>query len=111
MSKEVRSTLCTLWFLTFKVGALIALMAEDGEDWKEVAKAGPSEASSSAPSSDASSGGSAPAAQPTGGNTPGTSVNMPSLSPTMTEGTIVKWCVKVSFKIDEDISRPSTKTD
>merc|ERR1719435_447480 len=30
-------------------------------------------------------------AAPTGGSTPGTSVNMPSLSPTMSEGTIVKW--------------------
>merc|ERR1719305_237274 len=27
----------------------------------------------------------------TGGSTPGTSVNMPSLSPTMEAGTIIKW--------------------
>merc|ERR1719435_716624 len=30
-------------------------------------------------------------AAPTGGSTPGTVINMPSLSPTMSEGTIVKW--------------------
>ena len=29
-----------------------------------------------------------------GGSTPGIEVKMPSLSPTMTEGTIVKWCKK-----------------
>lgn len=81
-----------------EVGALIALMAEDGEDWQEVAKAGPTESSS--PVSSEGSSGSAPAAQPTGGNTPGLSVNMPSLSPTMTEGTIVKWCVKEGEKIN-----------
>ena len=39
------------------------------------------------------------AAQPTGGSTPGTEVKMPSLSPTMTEGTIVKWCKKVIFEL------------
>merc|ERR1719312_1273828 len=50
---------------SIKVGELIAVVAEDGEDWK------------------------APAA--TGGSTPGTVINMPSLSPTMSEGTIVKW--------------------
>ena len=32
---------------------------------------------------------SAPAAG--GGSVPGTTINMPSLSPTMSEGTIVKW--------------------
>merc|ERR1719318_2027487 len=31
------------------------------------------------------------AAPPSGGSTPGTAINMPSLSPTMEEGTIVKW--------------------
>merc|ERR1719323_1846332 len=39
------------------------------------------------------------AAASTGGSTPGTEVKMPSLSPTMTEGTIVKWCFKEGEKI------------
>ncbi len=72
---------------TIKVGTLIAVMAEDGEDWKDVAAKGSgasesttSEAAESVPSS--------------GGSTPGIEVKMPSLSPTMTEGTIVKWCKK-----------------
>merc|ERR1719186_1524950 len=50
---------------SIKVGELIAVVAEDGEDWKVIAA--------------------------TGGSTPGTVINMPSLSPTMSEGTIVKW--------------------
>ena len=65
-------------------------MAEDGEDWKEVAAT-----ALTSPSSEdgAESAGSAPveAAGPTGGSTPGTEVKMPALSPTMSEGTIVKW--------------------
>ena len=74
---------------SIKVGEMIAVVAEDGEDWKTVAStagSGTSEASSA--SSEAS-----PASEPafTGGSTPGTAVNMPSLSPTMNEGTIVKW--------------------
>merc|ERR1719186_1767906 len=72
---------------SIKVGELIAVVAEDGEDWKAVAASGGGdvEADASTPASAAA----APAA--TGGSTPGTVVNMPSLSPTMTEGTIVKW--------------------
>ena len=37
--------------------------------------------------------------QPTGGSTPGTEIKMPSLSPTMTEGTIVKWCKEEGEKL------------
>merc|ERR1719357_2409962 len=58
---------------SIKVGELIAIAAEDRAP-----------AASSATSSPA-----APAFS--GGSTPGTVINMPSLSPTMTEGTIVKW--------------------
>merc|ERR1719427_2589410 len=70
-----------------KVGELIAIVAEDGEDWKEVAASAvkaPPPPSQSVP---------APTVE-TGGSTPGTVINMPSLSPTMTEGTIVKWYKK-----------------
>jgi len=72
---------------SIKVGELIAVVAEDGEDWKIVAanaindgeKVATTPATSDAP------------VIATGGSTPGVVINMPSLSPTMTEGTIVKW--------------------
>ena len=34
------------------------------------------------------------------GSTPGTEIKMPSLSPTMTEGTIVKWCKQEGEKLE-----------
>jgi len=74
---------------TVKVNTLIALLAEDGEDWKQVAASGVSESSAAPPAAAASEPAAAVAAS--GGSTPGTAVNMPSLSPTMEEGTIVKW--------------------
>ena len=72
---------------TVKVNTMIALLAEDGEDWKQVAASGVSESAAAPPAAAAE-----PAAvAASGGSTPGTSINMPSLSPTMEEGTIVKW--------------------
>jgi pyruvate dehydrogenase complex dihydrolipoamide acetyltransferase long form len=82
---------------TTKVGDLIGIMAEDGEDWKAVA-ASASAAGSAAPSS-AATPEAAPAAA-TGGSVKGTVINMPSLSPTMTEGTIVKWYKKEGEKLE-----------
>merc|ERR1719259_814765 len=82
---------------TIKIGTLIAVIAEDGEDWKEVGKqannvpSGGDEAVEEAAAA-------APAAQPTEGSTPGTEVKMPALSPTMQEGTIIKWCVEEGDK-------------
>ena len=76
---------------------MIAVMADEGEDWKEIA-------ATPIQNADAGSSSEPPAAaassQPTGGNTPGVDVNMPSLSPTMQEGTIVKWMVKEGDKIN-----------
>merc|ERR1719206_875187 len=74
---------------SIKVGELIAVVAEDGEDWKVVAATGGGDDDAAA--ADASGEVSTPAPAATGGSTPGTVVNMPSLSPTMSEGTIVKW--------------------
>ena len=71
-----------------KVGEIIAVVAEDGEDWKEVGAA-PITAQSGAGAPAQPSQETAPVM--TGGSTPGTVINMPSLSPTMSEGTIVKW--------------------
>ncbi|TRY80017.1 hypothetical protein TCAL_06576 [Tigriopus californicus] len=85
------------------VGNLIAMMADEGEDWREVAKSAPTSASTSSEdtgASTSSSSSSGSTAQPTGGSTPGTEVKMPSLSPTMTEGTIVKWCIQEGEKIN-----------
>lgn len=71
---------------TIKVGTLIAVMAEDGEDWRQIG--GESNAVESPPQDVGQS------SAMSGGSTPGQEVKMPSLSPTMTEGTIVKWCKK-----------------
>merc|ERR1711953_132263 len=60
---------------TIKVGTLIAVMAEDGEDWKSVTSSEEEVVKEEN--------------VVTGGSTPGMEVKMPSLSPTMTEGTIV----------------------
>merc|ERR1719250_582967 len=73
---------------SIKVGELIAVVAEDGEDWKVVAATGGGDDDAAA---DASEEVSTPTLAATGGSTPGTVINMPSLSPTMSEGTIVKW--------------------
>jgi len=80
-----------------KVGELIAVMAEDGEDWKEVAAAA---SSTDTPSPSSAASAAAPEPVMTGGSVPGIVINMPSLSPTMTEGTIVKWYKKEGEKME-----------
>ncbi len=77
---------------SIKVGELIAVMAEDGEDWKEVAKTAGDASTDATPPQQSSSEEEEVSAAPSGGSTPGVQVKMPALSPTMTEGTIVKWC-------------------
>merc|ERR1719259_405398 len=84
---------------TITIGSLIAVIAEEGEDWKEVAKDAATAGGEEEPVAAAADAPAAAAAMPTGGSTPGTEVNMPALSPTMTEGTIVKWCVQEGEKI------------
>ena len=81
---------------TLKVGQLIAVMAEDGEDIAEAVKEAMANAGGEPETSVAQDSAEEEAAASTGGSTAGTEVKMPSLSPTMTEGTIVKWCFKVS---------------
>ncbi|KAL1461447.1 hypothetical protein WDU94_013346 [Cyamophila willieti] len=70
-----------------KVGTMIALMVGEGEDWKDVAIPGAAPATS-APT------GEQQAIPPSGGSVQGQEIKMPSLSPTMSEGTIVKWLKK-----------------
>ncbi|XP_021940982.1 pyruvate dehydrogenase protein X component-like [Zootermopsis nevadensis] len=69
-----------------KVGTVIALMVAEGEDWRSVEVPKSSDASSLAPPRPPSE----PASKPGSGVT-GQEVKMPSLSPTMSEGTILKW--------------------
>jgi len=76
-----------------QVGKLIAVIAEEGEDWQTVAAA-PLDTDAPAAAAPADSNPGEPVAAVVGGGVPGTVVNMPSLSPTMTEGTIVKWYKK-----------------
>uniref|UniRef100_A0A2H8TUF6 Dihydrolipoamide acetyltransferase component of pyruvate dehydrogenase complex n=1 Tax=Melanaphis sacchari TaxID=742174 RepID=A0A2H8TUF6_9HEMI len=71
-----------------KVGSLIALMVAEGEDWKSVEIP---DAKSVAPAASDAQEESEESEQSTGGNTPGIELTMPSLSPTMSEGTIIKW--------------------
>eukprot|EP00095_Tigriopus_kingsejongensis_P012409 maker-scaffold755_size101758-snap-gene-0.25 protein:Tk12409 transcript:maker-scaffold755_size101758-snap-gene-0.25-mRNA-1 annotation:"pyruvate dehydrogenase protein x mitochondrial-like" len=65
------------------VGQLIAIIAEEGEDWQTVAQSVGSASSGQPPAETSQT-----TREPTGGSTTGTPVKMPSLSPTMTEGTI-----------------------
>jgi len=85
---------------TIKVGKLIAIMAEDGEDWKEVAQTAGDISSSEEPASSSADNVKSEAQVVSGGSTPGTALKMPALSPTMTEGTIVNWNKKEGDKIE-----------
>ncbi|VVC38251.1 E3-binding domain,Biotin/lipoyl attachment,Single hybrid motif,2-oxo acid dehydrogenase [Cinara cedri] len=78
-----------------KVGSLIALMVAEGEDWKSVEI--PTTEGSVAPVSNAVE--ETTESEPSGGKTPGLAINMPSLSPTMSEGTIIKWHKKPGDKV------------
>ncbi|XP_026812893.1 dihydrolipoyllysine-residue acetyltransferase component 1 of pyruvate dehydrogenase complex, mitochondrial-like isoform X2 [Rhopalosiphum maidis] len=71
-----------------KVGSLIALMVAEGEDWKSVEIP---DAKGVAPAASNAQEEPEESEQSTGGNTPGIELTMPSLSPTMSEGTIIKW--------------------
>jgi len=73
-----------------QVNSMIALMVNEGEDWQSVQM--PGQPKTEKPAKKAS--------MPTGGSTPGIEIKMPSLSPTMTEGTIVKWCKSEGDKIE-----------
>ncbi|XP_034245263.1 pyruvate dehydrogenase protein X component, mitochondrial-like [Thrips palmi] len=75
-----------------KVGSLIALMVAEGEDWQSVDMPSGSGSPAAAPSAAPAAG--APSSLPSGGSVPGVAINMPSLSPTMTEGTLIKWLKK-----------------
>ena len=72
-----------------EVGELIAVVAEDGEDWKTVPAACVGDATADV-TTDAAA---------TGGSPPGTVINMSSLSLTR-EGTIVQWYMEMKWCLD-----------
>ncbi|CAI9722911.1 dehydrogenase X component, mitochondrial-like [Octopus vulgaris] len=73
-----------------KVGQLIGLMVEEGDDWENVQIPGEPVASPASPSPPAPAA-SAPPSAPAGEPFRGMRIEMPSLSPTMSEGDIIKW--------------------
>ncbi|KAL8568125.1 hypothetical protein ACOMHN_027648 [Nucella lapillus] len=82
------------------VGSLIALMVEEGDDWQNVAVPdGGATAPPAAPSGEATPAAPAQPLAAATGSVPGITVEMPSLSPTMETGTIVKWLKKEGDKI------------
>ncbi|XP_017891253.1 uncharacterized protein LOC108631663 [Ceratina calcarata] len=103
-----------------KVGSLIALTVEVGEDWKSVEMpdtvaappappvgpppAGPPVPPAAAPPAAPPS---APAQPPPGQ----TNVSMPALSPTMTSGTIVKWLKKEGDELQPGDALAEIQTD
>ncbi|XP_043678735.1 dihydrolipoyllysine-residue acetyltransferase component of pyruvate dehydrogenase complex, mitochondrial-like [Vespula pensylvanica] len=95
-----------------KIGTLIALTVEEGEDWKSVempdAPAAPAApAKSPTPSAPAPS-----LSQPTAPPPPGQqNVPMPALSPTMSTGTIVKWLKKEGDEIQPGDAIAEIQTD
>ncbi|KAK7099198.1 pyruvate dehydrogenase protein X component-like [Littorina saxatilis] len=74
------------------VGTLIALVVDEGDDWQSVeVPAGAGAAAPQAAGGETAAPSPVATAAPTGGSTPGMKVEMPSLSPSMEEGTIVAW--------------------
>eukprot|EP00106_Octopus_bimaculoides_P017756 XP_014785198.1 PREDICTED: pyruvate dehydrogenase protein X component, mitochondrial-like [Octopus bimaculoides] len=73
-----------------KVGQLIGLMVDEGDDWENVQIPG-EPASSTASAPPPAPAAAAPPAAPAGEPFRGLCIEMPSLSPTMSEGDIIKW--------------------
>ncbi|XP_076450640.1 LOW QUALITY PROTEIN: pyruvate dehydrogenase protein X component, mitochondrial-like [Babylonia areolata] len=74
-----------------EVGSLIALMVEEGDDWQNVEVPGDARVTSPAPSGAQAAAAAAAPPPASTGTIPGIKVEMPSLSPTMEMGTIIKW--------------------
>ncbi|XP_075234196.1 uncharacterized protein LOC142332015 [Lycorma delicatula] len=97
-----------------KVGSLIALMVAEGEDWKAVEIPGiasPPGIPGKGGSAPSSVGGNSSSSYSGGGSVPGLEVKMPSLSPTMSEGTIVAWKKKEGDKINPGDALCEIQTD
>jgi pyruvate dehydrogenase E2 component (dihydrolipoamide acetyltransferase) len=94
-----------------QVGAPIAYVGAKGEKVDAGASAAPAPAAPKppAPAPAAAPAAPAPAAPAAGGE--GTPIPMPSLSPTMTEGKIVKWMKKVGDKVSSGEAIAEVETD
>ncbi|XP_046833869.1 pyruvate dehydrogenase protein X component-like [Vespa crabro] len=91
-----------------KVGTLIALTVDEGEDWKSVEMPDVS-AAIAAPTPSAPV---PPSSQPSTSAPPGQqNVSMPALSPTMSSGTIVKWLKKEGDEIEPGDAIAEIQTD
>ncbi len=83
-----------------QVGELIAVIAEDGEDWQEVAKAAPAagEAAGEVDEGATTTTGQEEeedAAGPSGGSTPAILMNMPALRFALTLAATRKFCLEI----------------
>ncbi|XP_047363272.1 dihydrolipoyllysine-residue acetyltransferase component of pyruvate dehydrogenase complex, mitochondrial-like [Vespa velutina] len=91
-----------------KVGTLIALTVDEGEDWKSVEMPDVS-AAIAAPTPSAPI---PPSSQPSASAPPGQqNISMPALSPTMSSGTIVKWLKKEGDEIEPGDAIAEIQTD
>ncbi|XP_015186196.1 PREDICTED: pyruvate dehydrogenase protein X component, mitochondrial-like [Polistes dominula] len=96
-----------------KVGTLIALTVEEGEDWKSVelpdavSSSTPTAPTPSAPTPSAPSVSQSDEPPPPGQQ----NVSMPALSPTMTTGTIVKWLKREGDEIQPGDAIAEIQTD
>jgi len=100
------------------VDAVIAVIGNEGEDYKAALdKSGPeaTAAPASAPKAEEKSAEAAPAAPKAAAvdtsNIPATVIRMPALSDTMKEGVINKWNFKVGDKVKADDSLADVETD
>lgn len=96
-----------------KVGTLIALTVDEGEDWKSVEAPDVSPTPSAKPTPPTPSAPSAPSvSQSDVPPPPGQqNVSMPALSPTMTTGTIVKWLKREGDEIQPGDAIAEIQTD
>ncbi|XP_024943435.1 dihydrolipoyllysine-residue acetyltransferase component 1 of pyruvate dehydrogenase complex, mitochondrial isoform X2 [Cephus cinctus] len=95
-----------------KVGTLIALTVEEGQDWKSVEL--PSDAATLVSSASGTTE-AAPSSTPAISSEPPPpgqqNIAMPALSPTMTSGTIVKWLKKEGDEIEPGDALADIQTD
>ncbi|XP_077994895.1 pyruvate dehydrogenase protein X component-like [Glandiceps talaboti] len=95
-----------------RIGTVIALMVEEGQDYKDVEIPAAAGTTAAAPEpAPAAPGPSTAAPAPTGGDVPGMQVPMPSLSPTMEEGRIVAWLKKEGDKVEPGDALCEIETD
>lgn len=97
-----------------KVGTLIALVVDKGEDWKSVEM--PEGAAAAAATPPVSSTSSAPPPPPAAGSSAEipdgqTNLTMPALSPTMTTGIIIKWLKQEGDNIEPGDAVAEIQTD